>query len=404
MGVMVINTEKIGKTIAALRKRANWTQHDLAKLLNVSDKTISKWETGNGLPDTAQFPHLAKAFGVSIDYLMTDGGRGIAICGNILTDNVKMIAEYPQKGMLSNITSMSRAVGGCVPNVLIDLARIDRELPLSAYGRIGADESGEYVFLELKKHGADVSGVVRSSNEATGFSDVMTVMGKGERTFFHYIGANREFSPDDISKLNCDILHIGYILLLPSFDAEDEEYGTVMARFLKNVSDQGIKTSIDVVSSSEGKFREKVIPALKYTDYAIMNEIEGCAVSGLEARTPDGKINKDNIRRTMEIFLEYGVRDTVVLHCPEYGFAMTKDGNFYCVPSLSLPDGFIKGTVGAGDAFCAGCLYCFYKGYGTEEMLSFAAGAAACNLTESDSVSGMKSRAEIEAICKKYRV
>ena len=215
-------------------------------------------------------------------------------------------------------------------------------------------------------------------------------MSTGERTFFHYQGTNREFCPADISDLNCEILHIGYILLLPEFDREDPEYGTVMARFLKSVQEQGIKTSIDVVSDSQGRFREKVLPALRYCDYAVMNEIEGCAVSGLAPRNEDGSLNIENMKATMEMFIDAGVRDTVVLHCPEAGFAMTADKSFYVVPSLKLPKGFIKGTVGAGDAFCAGCLYGIYHDMADKELLDFASGAAVCNLSAADSVSGMR--------------
>ena len=394
-----MNSIKVGQTIAALRREKGWTQHALAEKLCVSDKTVSKWETGSGLPDTAQFPQLAQLFNVTIDYLMTDCGKGIAVCGNLLTDIVKMISSYPETGMLSNISSISRAVGGCVPNVMIDLAKIDRSVPLVAYGRVGDDEGGSYATMELQKNGVNVSTLIVSKTTQTGFSDVMTVEGTGERTFFHYQGTNREFSPADIKELDCEILHIGYILLLPEFDKEDGEYGTVMARFLKSVQEQGIKTSIDVVSDSEGRFREKVLPALRYCDYAVMNEIEGCSVSGLEPRNADGTVNIENIRRTMETFIDEGVRDTVVIHCPEAGFAMTADKSFYCVPSLELPKGFIKGTVGAGDAFCAGCLYSFYKGFEPEKMLEFASGAAAFNLTAADSVSGMKSRDEIFELC-----
>lgn len=61
----------IGKTIAKLRKEKDWTQLELAEKLNVSDKTISKWESETGLPEITQFPTLANIFEVSIDYLMT---------------------------------------------------------------------------------------------------------------------------------------------------------------------------------------------------------------------------------------------------------------------------------------------------------------------------------------------
>ena len=44
---------------------------------------------------------------------------GIAIAGNILTDNVKIVGAYPEKGMLATITAETLAVGGCVPNTAI---------------------------------------------------------------------------------------------------------------------------------------------------------------------------------------------------------------------------------------------------------------------------------------------
>lgn len=61
----------IGKTIAELRKAKGWTQIELAEKLQVSDKTISKWEKDSGAPSIEFFPALAKVFGVSIDYIMT---------------------------------------------------------------------------------------------------------------------------------------------------------------------------------------------------------------------------------------------------------------------------------------------------------------------------------------------
>lgn len=61
----------IGKTIADLRKAKGWTQVELAERLNVSDKTISKWESEAGYPEFTTLPQLANIFGVSLDYLIT---------------------------------------------------------------------------------------------------------------------------------------------------------------------------------------------------------------------------------------------------------------------------------------------------------------------------------------------
>ena len=61
----------IGKTIASLRKSKGWTQVELAEKLDISDKTISKWESEAGMPEISQLPALSKLFDVSIDFLMT---------------------------------------------------------------------------------------------------------------------------------------------------------------------------------------------------------------------------------------------------------------------------------------------------------------------------------------------
>ena len=83
-------------------------------------------------------------------------------------------------------------------------------------------------------------------------------------------------------------------------------------------------------------------------------------------------------------------------------FALNSKGEFTEVPSLKVPPEDIKGTVGAGDAFCAGCLYSIYNGYGEKQMLEFASAAAACNLLEANAVDGMKPRNEILELAEKY--
>ncbi len=70
-----MDTIKIGMYIASLRKAKNQTQSELAETLGVSDKTISKWESGKGLPDIAIIPDLVKALGVSVDELLAAESR-----------------------------------------------------------------------------------------------------------------------------------------------------------------------------------------------------------------------------------------------------------------------------------------------------------------------------------------
>lgn len=395
----------LSTNITKLRKKNNLTQSQLAEKLFVSDKTVSKWENGGGYPEISTLPLLADAFGVSIDYLFKGEPRGIAIAGSMLVDIVNIIDRYPKKNMLANVISSDMAVGGCVPNTIIDIARIDPEIFLTAIGKVGNDEYGRYLLSQLKKYGIDVSNVKVDNNMNTASTSVMTEQKTGERTFFYSGGANKYFGVDDvdIESLDCKILHAGYVLLLDALDEEDEEYGTKMARLLHKASEAGIKTSIDVVSEDGERFREKVIPALKQCDYAIMNEIECCSVTGLSPVNEDGSVNIENIRKTMEYFIELGVREKVIVHCAEAGMALDKNGEFVMVPSLVLPEGYIKGSVGAGDAFAAASLYGIYNEWDNKRILEFASAAAACNLSETDSISGMKSAKEIEKIMEKYQ-
>ena len=385
-----------GATITTLRKHRGMTQAVLAKVLNVSDKAVSKWETGLGFPEITLLPKLAAALGVSVDYLLSGERRGIAVAGSMIVDSVKSILEYPKLGMMTYVTDVKKCVGGCACNTAIDLARIDPTLPVSTMGCVGFDPHGQFLISQMQHDHIDTSGVIISDKTVTSFCDVMSLP-TGERTFFHNRGANTLFGPEHvaIASLQCSILHIGYILLLDRFDAPDAEYGTVMARFLHQVQKAGIKTSVDAVSDNSGDYAGKIIPALRYCDYVIINETECCSIWGIDPYKPDGSLDTAAIRNAMEKTLACGVKEKVIVHCKEAGFCLDSSGSFTTVPSLLIPTDKIKGSVGAGDAFCAGCLYGLYNDFDDKKILEFASGAAACNLFSENAVDGMRSKQEI---------
>lgn len=398
-----MDCKKVGNTISKLRKKCGLTQQTLAQMLDVTDKAISRWENGLGYPDVTIFPRLADIFGVSIDYLMLGDKKGITVAGNMVMDIVKNISDYPNMGMLSYITDTSYAVGGCAPNTATNLSKIDPSIPIDLIGKVGADENGRYILSRLRQYGINVDKVSVSQTLPTSFSDVMSIP-SGERTFFHQRGANAAFSPEDvdISALRCDLLHIGYVLLLDSFDADDPKYGTVMARFLHSLQKAGIKTSIDMVSDSTADYSKKMLPVLKYCNYVIINEIECCGIWKLNPYDKNGNLDKEIVYKAMRQTMECGVKDRLIVHSKKISFIIDKDGNITEVPSLKIPKEEIKGSVGAGDAFCAGCLFAIYNGYSDKQLLEFASAAAACNLFSANAVDGMRNKTEIMKIAEKY--
>ena len=66
-----MNQINTGKFIRNTRKEIGLTQRELAEKLGVSDKTISKWETGNGLPDADNMLPLCAALGISVNELLS---------------------------------------------------------------------------------------------------------------------------------------------------------------------------------------------------------------------------------------------------------------------------------------------------------------------------------------------
>ena len=65
-----MDSKETGRFICALRKSKGLTQLALAELLGVSNRTVSKWETGEGMPDISLLPELAAALGVTADELL----------------------------------------------------------------------------------------------------------------------------------------------------------------------------------------------------------------------------------------------------------------------------------------------------------------------------------------------
>ena len=62
----------IAKNITALRKNAGMTQAGLAEKIGYSDKSISKWERADGIPDVICLKAIADLFGVTVDYMLTE--------------------------------------------------------------------------------------------------------------------------------------------------------------------------------------------------------------------------------------------------------------------------------------------------------------------------------------------
>jgi len=331
--------------------------------------------------------------------------RGLLAGGNWIIDHVKLIDTYPAPEQLANIHGQSSGTGGSPYNILINLAKMEADLPLSGAGLVGRDALGAEILADCKRHGVDTQFISQTAEASTSYTDVFTVEKSGQRTFFHCRGANALWDGSDLdfAKSKARIFHLGYLLLLDRMDKLDARGNTRAAALLAAAQAAGLKTCIDVVSEASDRFKAVVAPALKHVDYAIMNEYEAGQVTGFKIRR-EGKLDIPSLKHAAGEILHLGVRELVVIHFPEGCFARSRGGKDLWQSSLKVPAKAIAGTAGAGDAFCAGVLLGLHEGWELPRALLTGVCAAAMSLTDPTCTGGMKPLAEVMALAKKWGV
>lgn len=319
--------------------------------------------------------------------------KGIIAAGNMLVDHVHQIVQWPERGWLAEITQSERSTGGAPLNVLLTLAKMRTGMPLQAVGLVGEDGDGDYIMAMLEQYHVNRQHVQRTNVAPTSMSQVMTEPG-GQRTFFHSPGANRLLDLPAFDRLDTTmkIFHLGYLLLLDSLDLPDEEYGTRSARLLAQMRAQGYETSLDLVSrKGDPRYQPLVLPCLPHLDYLVINELEAGEFSGLEMRTADDAPHIDNIANAASHLMTAGVKQRVVIHCPEGAWGLQAGSKGQWVASRMLKQAEIVGSVGAGDAFCAGLLYGCHERWSLAQSIQLAHACARASLLCANAVDGAKS-------------
>jgi len=323
--------------------------------------------------------------------------QGITLAGNIVIDHNREVDRYPNHSTLVKVNKIYNTIGGAVSNSGISLARINPKLPIKLLGLIGNDADGEFILDEFSKYPNIDTENISYSDLPTSFTDVISDVTNNTRTFFNYSGADSKIGPEhfNFSKLKTDILHIGYVLLLEVLDSEDEEFGTKMARVLNEAQQNGIKTSIDVVTEDSDRFSKIVPSAIKYTNFCIINEEEAGRTVNINPRKSNGNLDLENCKIICEKLFEIGVKDWVVIHAREGGIGMDSAGNFVLKAALAIAPEQIKGTTGAGDAFLAGVLYGAYSQYDLEKAVKLGIASSNASILEEGPTAGVKSETEL---------
>src|SRR5215471_16199103 len=105
------------------------------------------------------------------------------------------IDSLPAAGQISLTEGFVLGAGGCATNTAACLSRLGRQVKV--LGKVGSDFFGDFVLKDLKRLGADTSGVLRSQTHQTSGTMILNVKGE-DRRYVHWIGANADFSYRDI--------------------------------------------------------------------------------------------------------------------------------------------------------------------------------------------------------------
>lgn len=301
----------------------------------------------------------------------------IACCGNWIIDSIHSIRKLPSQSKLESIGHKTISHGGGASNVAMALRKLSKQIPILAIGCVGNDKKGKKIKQECRLNNLDIKNLLTLPNLKTSYTLVF-VDNKKTRTMFHHQGANKKFNIGQvfISELinkNVKYFYLGHMLLLPGLEEKDKIYSIKAARLLKNIKEHHIDTILDMTTIDRDDIKKIINPCLKYTDHLVINEIEATALTGIEIRSKNNTINKNNIFRSAKYLLNAGVKSTVVIHMKEGALCLqAKNHNCIWHDAFDIPKSSIKSVCGAGDAFCAGFIMGLYHKYSLEKTLQLA--------------------------------
>lgn len=285
------------------------------------------------------------------------------------------IDQFPEKGKLALFDELEIHTGGCANNTALALARLG--ISVGAMGKIGTDAFGDLVLQTLSDNGVNVEGMRRGADVSTSFTFV-AIASDGERTFYHYIGANGALCEADLDWeliKTAKILHIAGALVMPSFD------GVPMANVLQAAKAQGITTSLDTAYDATGKWMETLEPCLPYIDIFMPSIVEVQHLTGLSGCREIAQFLRNN----------YDI-DTIAIKMGENGSYVSTAETELSVPAY--PVKVVDGT-GAGDAYCAGFLAGIIMGWDLKATAELASATGAACVTAMGTSAGIQNLEEI---------
>ena len=285
------------------------------------------------------------------------------LCADII---VKPVDKLPETGTADVVERLEISCGGCALNTGIILKKLG--LSVALIGKVGEDTFGDFLICQVNQFGFNSQDVKSDPGNQTTSALVM-ISSSGERSFMYVPGSSERLSFQDFDFdliAQAEMLHIGGIMKLTDLKA---------AEVFEKAKGLGIVTSLDTDWDASGKWLELIEDSLAYTDIFLSNMEEAKLIS-----------NEETPHEISRFFLNRGIK-TLVLKMGEKGCYIRTPNDEYTIPAYKVK---VVDTTGAGDAFVAGFLAGYRKGWDLEKCGKFANACGALCTTEIGTIHGIR--------------
>lgn len=244
---------------------------------------------------------------------------------------------------------------GTAAGTSVDLVKLGAEV--IAIGAIGDDLLADLLTSLLAGHGVDTQLLARKPGLRTS-ATMLPIRPNGERPALHMPGAASSLALEDIDLdaiASADLLHVGGPDVIGPFGGEP------LRGVLRFAREQGLITTMDVLSQGDAAAWEQLRPALQYVQYFLPNEDQLAGLTGTK-----------DLTEAARVVLALGSEAVLVSRAAE-GAALVTAGQRLDLPALPVQ---VVDTTGCGDAVTAGFITGLLRGWPLEQASWLAMAAA----------------------------
>lgn len=306
----------------------------------------------------------------------------VLVVGSSNTDVILRIPRYPLQGESLVVKKREQALGGKGSNRAVALTRLGADLDFCC--KLGKDASGEFILNAYEKEGVSRDMVLLGDTEGTGTAYIM-LEDSGSNTILSYLGANGDYTREDIDKILSKLPQYGYLCMDLEFSLD------AIRAILKASKEGGPKAIIDA-----GPVR-KELPLDAFSGAYVLspNETEAAGMTGIQIT------DRASAEKACLALYESGC-ENVILKWGKQGALLYDGSSFTHYPAYN-GSGEVVDTTAAGDCFMAGLTCRLSEGCPLGKAILYANIAASIAVTRLGAIPSLPNREEVEFMVEKAK-